>query len=209
MKQKFDTHVCKTKGISDLERKLYENRSEDVSSVDGYLRTLIPDYDARKKELQEHMAKEGNKGFVDKITDFYFRPKSFERSGKLYEMLGVRYFKKLCAETFRKLVKKVDDSDKIGVPNNYLLWDFSEKGLRAFDNQTRKNEAIHAIPTVAFTIPTVSSISQGSYGMAVLYVGLTFALGIYPILTQRYNRARICNTIDKMEARDSHTSNSF
>ncbi len=72
---------------------------------------------------------------LDKMTDWYFTPKSFERwgSGRIYEFLGMHYFKKLCAENYRKLVKKEFGSHRAYFKNNYLIWDFSKEGLKKFD----------------------------------------------------------------------------
>ncbi len=67
---------------------------------------------------------------------------------------------------------------------------------------TRINEGIHIIAAVGFTIFTADFISEGKYERATFEIGLNLALGIYPALTQRYNRARIYNTIEKMKKRN-------
>ena len=43
-----------------------------------------------------------NRGFIEKVTDLYFRPKSFERSGKIYEAIGIRSVKRLIVESWKK-----------------------------------------------------------------------------------------------------------
>lgn len=155
-----------------------------------------------ERELHAETSPLDRRNFVNKTTDWYFMPKSFEKNRRLYEALGVRHFKKLYAETCRKLVKKLFGTGRDDFVNNYLIWDFSEDGLRKFDYATRINEGIHLLVTALFTNATIDYISNGEYGMAVLETGLNLVLGIYPILTQRYNRARIYNTLERMQERN-------
>jgi len=157
-----------------------------------------------ERELQTETSPSDKRNFVNKATDWYFMPKSFEKNGRLYEALGVRHFKRLCAETYRKLVKKTLGTERAHFINNYLIWDFSEDGLRKFDYATRINEGIHLLATALFTSKTIDYLSDGKYGMAALETGLNLALGIYPILTQRYNRARIYNTVERMQERNQN-----
>ena len=49
--------------------------------------------DLERELYQEEVSEPDNRRFLDGMTDWYFRPKSFERSGKLYEALGVRGIK--------------------------------------------------------------------------------------------------------------------
>ena len=37
-----------------------------------------------------------DKTIWQKVKDWYFEPKSFEKGGKLYKSLGIKTFKKLC-----------------------------------------------------------------------------------------------------------------
>ncbi len=64
------------------------------------------------------------------------------------------------------------------------------------------NEAIHLTPTLIFSYKTAYCLFDGNYGIAALNVVLGLSLGIGPILIQRYNRARLYNLIEKMEARE-------
>ena len=45
-------------------------------------------------ERQLNSTELDNRSILQKAKDWYFAPKSFERSGKLYETLGIRLFKK-------------------------------------------------------------------------------------------------------------------
>jgi len=160
--------------------------------------------DLERELYQDEVSDSDNRRFLDRMTDWYFRPKSFEKweNGKVYETLGIKHLKKLCAETYRKLVKRSTGSDRASFKNNYLIWNFSKEGLKKFDYQTRMNEAIHILPTAIFSGLTANYLSEGKYGMAALETGLNLALGIGPLLLQRYNRARLHNVIDRMEAKE-------
>ena len=125
-----------------------------------------------EKELQvEYSTEKDSRNLFRKLTDFYFMPKSFEKSGKLYERLGVRHFKKLTAETMRKFSRKLTGSYRAKGWNNYLIWDFSEKGLRAFDNATRINEASHSPFTVWLAYRTIDDLADGNYVGATIKRG--------------------------------------
>ena len=182
-------------------------RDERIKTVEEKLirysisKELMGNLSTLERELDSIGTEHTN--FIDKYTDWYFMPKPFEESGQFYEALGVRNFKKLCAETCRKLVRKTFGSDKIPCPNNYLLWNSSQDGLRKFDYATRINESVHLVAATQFVGSTIGYLSDGKWGMASLATGLNIVLGIYPILTQRYNRARLHHTIERMKQRDT------
>ena len=48
-----------------------------------------------KSDLEVILKKSDSSDNEERLFDSYFRPKSFERSGKIYELLGVRFFKKI------------------------------------------------------------------------------------------------------------------
>ncbi len=83
-------------------------------------------------DLEDRLYSEiDERSFIEKSTDWYFRPKSFERSSKLYEALGVRGIKKVC-DWIGKLIYENPTT-----PNNYRIWDRSAEGLKAYERETR------------------------------------------------------------------------
>jgi hypothetical protein len=113
----------------------------------------------------------------------YFRPKSFEKS-KFYEYLGVKYFKKLLMNTFGKLVKNE-------VTNSYYVGNKRTiDALLSFEKYTRINESIHLTGSLFSLTSLLFSDNFSLLG----FLGL--ALNLYCYLIQRYNRARVLNTLE-------------
>ena len=71
------------------------------------------------------------------LLDLYFRPKPFERGGRLYEWMGVLLFKRFVVWLGPKIGVRRDR------PNAYFLWDRSAAGISAFERKTRRSEVIH------------------------------------------------------------------
>lgn len=147
--------------------------------------------------LSEPVA-EDKRNLFRKATDLYFMPKSFEKSGKLYEALGVKHFKKLCIAPIINMARKILDQDRVDIPNNYLIWDFSEDGLRKFDYATRLNELVHMPAAIICAHSVIKQLSEGDYNGAA-FTGFISLINAYAAMTQRYNRARIYNTVEKMQ----------
>ena len=114
----------------------------------------------------------------------YYQPKSFEVSGRFYKRLGVRWVKRW-----------VPDGD-------YVVWRIrhfvpaykvisSRGGLSAFDARTRRSEAGHLI-WMFVTVPAVVYAFFCGWAKLAwwLFVG-NLIINVYPIMIQRYNRARI------------------
>ena len=132
------------------------------------------------------------------VTDLYFAPKKFERSGRLYETLGVRYFKRALCGLAERVIKNIKSK-----PTNYFIGpERTITALKSFERQTRFNEVVHLFSTGCLSFAAIGSASGGQYSLAAMWGAFDLVLGIYPVLVQRYNRARIYNTIDqKLESR--------
>jgi hypothetical protein len=150
--------------------------------------------------IAEASIKPHEKSIFNKITDWYFRPKSFEKDGRLYRNLGVKVIKNVC-EFIGKNIKNLNEGKPIP-KNNYVLWDKSKEGLKKFESKTRFNEKWH-LPFVAFCgIFAIANSLDKDMGDAI-FQGTCAGINAYAVMLQRYNRARLYNTIEKMEARDN------
>lgn len=137
-----------------------------------------------------------DRGTFERATDRYFKPKSFERSGRLYEALGVRYAKKIVMGTFGKARKIAGDGERT---SNYFIGQGFNRNLRSlkkFELYTRVNETIHAPQIIWNSYNLGKNIVEGNYGAAAIYAGILL-VNTYMTMLQRYNRARIYNTIDE------------
>ncbi len=133
----------------------------------------------------------------ERIADIYFKPKSFERSCKLYERLGVKYFKKFLMGTYGWLLKF---GKKHSVYNStyFIGPDRSNKSLMRFEKYSRFNECVHSPLMALFTYKVLDDLGNGNHNAAISDV-FWLALNAYCTFLQRYNRARIYNTIEGTE----------
>lgn len=114
---------------------------------------------------------------LGKLADLYFTPRFWERSGKLYELLGIRFFKKYLPTTGDLMQRKVWRRKTLG--------DGRTKTLKSYERTTRMCEVTHLIFFFAyfslFLVP----------GNTTLDVVSNLLVNVYPIMLQRYNRARL------------------
>lgn len=162
MAPKLGTSV-ETKELSDLEEQLYsetESIWQKASDVAKYL------------------------------LDLYFKPKSFERSGKIYEAFGVRRFKKFMfsGEYMNAFLRKSN-------PNHKLISD--ENSAKSWEMFTRANESVHLAGLTWFGYNMLNELADSDLDKAAVYLAVNVAVNIYPIMLQRYNRARIYKVLDR------------
>jgi hypothetical protein len=110
---------------------------------------------------------------VKAILNLYFSPKSFEKNRKLYRLLGVHIFKKFLPTGGDYVVRYA----KIR-----MIPDSSAEALEAYERCTRVYETIHVIFFFLYIFLPSSFLSN---------LLLNLVINVYPIMTQRYNRARI------------------
>jgi hypothetical protein len=114
----------------------------------------------------------------------YYRVQSFERSGRVYEALGVRLFRRLVpdgdyANRWRRRTS----------PGFRIL--ANRAAARAFLGRTEESERGHLV-LLLLGLPSIALAWQvGWYGWAI-YLGVGNVLvNLYPVLLQRYTRARL------------------
>ncbi|MFC1698067.1 hypothetical protein ACFL1H_07015 [Nanoarchaeota archaeon] len=143
-----------------------------------------------EEQRQEHL--ESQNTLYHKIQELYFGPKFFER-GKFYEYLGVKPIKKLFMYPGTKLhtylTKKFCNKK---LTTNYILSDERDlESLKEFNSGTKFNEIIHGGWLYYFGTATLLGKCELSNEMIFFHV-----LNTAILMVQRYNRARVYNTID-------------
>ena len=114
----------------------------------------------------------------------YYQPKPFELSGSFYEWLGVRWFKRW-----------TPDGDYVVWHIRHFLPDYkvipSHGGFGGFDARTRRSEQGHLM-WMLVTVPAMLYALFSGWAVLAgwLFVG-NLIINVYPIMVQRYNRARI------------------
>ncbi|MBT5021289.1 hypothetical protein HOK51_04705 [Candidatus Woesearchaeota archaeon] len=145
--------------------------------------------DVSKTKLRQKI-----KSSSSKYAEKYFRPKSIERwkDGRIYEGLGVHYFKKI-VPTGGEYVSKLFNIHPIRNAKT------KEEGLRQYEPITRIFESIHTPAVIIMAALAAGFIQTGSFKIAAYGTLINLAINIYPVMLQRYNRARIYNELDKIE----------
>jgi hypothetical protein len=114
-----------------------------------------------------------------RFPEWYYRPANFEKSGRVYELSGVRLF--------RKLVRRG--------PLHILAPAMEYTGQRAYlpslEQETRIAESIHLIAFFATLLLIVFAMIKGRLGSAGWLLLFNVLLNVYPMALQRYNRIHL------------------
>jgi len=81
-------------------------------------------------------------GALNNLQDYYFKPKAFEKSGRVYEKLGVKVYKKflpLFGDYVSRLILHPFGYRAVGISNKSIL------SPKQFDIYSRGIELTHAI----------------------------------------------------------------
>ena len=142
-------------------------------------------------ELPREVTSYANRGLGQKAMNLYFRPSRIEKwkTGRLYELLGIKMFKKVPVHIGRTFGW-----------DSYFIDDGSHKGLKAYEKRTRVSEAIHAPITVLLTYKIISLLVEGRYVGAVI-IGPVWFLNALPTALQRYNRVKVESVLERKALR--------
>ena len=114
----------------------------------------------------------------------YFALWDFERDGRFYERLGIRWFKRFATkgDYWNKRRRHSDPGfRKVKDFNSAIEW----------DARTRHNEFVHLCSLVVGLAIMVWLYSRSEYIWLIAIFFAVLIWDIYPIMLQRYNRARI------------------
>jgi hypothetical protein len=108
----------------------------------------------------------------------------FERDGRFYERLGIRWFKRFAAQGdyWNQRRRRSDQGFRhVKDLNSALEW----------EARTRFNEIVHLCSLVVGVILMVWLCLRSEYAWLVAVAFVVILWDVYPIMLQRYNRARI------------------
>ncbi len=105
-----------------------------------------------------------------------------------------------------KIAKKFIGNKKFSITNNYFISDSTIKGLKSFDHETKINELIHLPFAVYGFVCAAYYFSTESPILGEIMTALS-VVNTYCEITQRYNRARLHNFIDKLEEKNNLSTN--
>ena len=111
----------------------------------------------------------------------YYEIKSFERTGQIYERLGIRLFKKIVRRGPLSIF-----SPTLRFPKERTI-----TALLALDAEMRKAETGHAIIFGLVLIVCCYALSRGWYDAFGWLLLFNLLINGYPILLQRFNRIKL------------------
>jgi hypothetical protein len=120
---------------------------------------------------------------VSKLPRSYFEIRPFESDGRLYELLGVRLFRFVVpmGDGINRFVRRFQPDYRI----------VSEQSIADFEKRTVTAETFH-LACLLMTVPSaVYAVVLGWRTFALLLTLPNIVLHLYPVLLQRYTRARI------------------
>ncbi|GEM_PF-1766738 len=167
----LQTSTVGSEALSGLERELYREShgSTDVKETDS---------------------------FWQRLSDLYFQPKFFEKSGKLYEALGVNWFRKYFPNGGSYWTQRGQSS---------MVKGRKKEDLESFVRLTKRLEGIHTFGALPFFTIIAAAISLADKAYVVAGVGVVFNLvtNLYPIMSQRYNRNKANKMLERLEEREA------
>lgn len=104
--------------------------------------------------------------------------RGFEGDGRVYERLGVRWFKRLLRRGPLALFN----------PDLHLPAERSPERLAHLESRMRDAEAAHLILFVATLALVVHAAARGWWASAALILAFDVVMNGYPVMLQRYNR---------------------
>lgn len=153
------------------------------------IEALIPEQTVAGSSAIENAVE--HKSTLVNLLEVYFGPKDFEKSGKLYEGAGVHIYKKFLPSggdyvsrfVLRPLRMQMVNRDKNAMENYEVV--------------TRVFEAFHTLCGALMLPGMIDCYSDGDIRGGTERLVANLIVNIYPVMVQRYNRARIYRYLEK------------
>lgn len=133
------------------------------------------------------------------FASWYFKPRHIEcaGNGRLYVLLGVRFFKRY-VPTSGDLISRVRGRRRIAPIGADLV-----SSLLQYEKQTRSWEVRHVFGALSMLALTWWSIAVHGRGSWPVLLGANLLINGYPIMLQRYNRTRVRSLLARLTGRHS------
>lgn len=129
-------------------------------------------------------------------TSTYYNQKKWERNGKMYEFLGINFFRKLLVWIgWERLNKKSNPIEK------------NTKALMHLHYRTKQSELGHFIIMVIVLVFSVLVMFKFGIRESFWLLFLNILLNLYPIFLQRYNRPRLERAIKLSKHKEGRSHN--
>jgi hypothetical protein len=114
----------------------------------------------------------------------WFQPQPWERGGRVYEPLGVRWFKRFMigGDLMNRHVRREEPRYRI----------YADEAMRtAIAQQSIVSEKVHTIMFLCALWPALLGAAAGWWWYAAFTCAANLIVNVYPIMVQRYARARL------------------
>lgn len=120
----------------------------------------------------------------------YYDIKAFERSGQIYERLGIRFFKKLARRGPLSIF-----SPTLRFPKEKTL-----TALQHLDHEMCKAETGHAVIFIVMLLFISYALLRGWFDAVGWMLAFNVIINGYPVMLQRYNRIKLHELIQRHAA---------
>ncbi len=111
----------------------------------------------------------------------YYEPKPFEQTGHIYELVGIRLFKKIVRRGPLTIFS----------PTLRLPKEKTASALYNLNNEMRKAETGHVVVFVIMLLFAGYPLLQGWWDSVAWIIFFNILINGYPIMLQRYNRIKL------------------
>jgi hypothetical protein len=117
----------------------------------------------------------------------YYHIRAFEKNGRIYKSLGIRLLKKLLRR------------GPLSILNPELRLSEGRSALSKLDQKMRDAETGHVVVFATMLTITAYPVLQGWWKATAWWLLFNVLINIYPVMLQRYNRARLELLVDRLE----------
>ena len=123
------------------------------------------------------------------LPSTYYVTRSFERTGQVYEHIGIRRVRRLLRRGPLSIF-----SATLRLPKEKTV-----PALLNLDNQMRKAEAVHTLAFIFMLVLAGYAAVNGWFDAVTWILLFDILINIYPIMLQRYNRIKLQALIRRLE----------
>ena len=125
------------------------------------------------------------------LSSRYYAIKAFEQSGKTYEQLGIRIFKKIVLQGPRA---KLNQKRTLSMAE-------SCGALTNMESKMQNSETYHVIAFILIAIATIYALYSGYFSTVGWLLVFNILINGYPIMLHRYNRNRVQQLLKTIRSR--------
>ncbi len=126
--------------------------------------------------------------FTLPLPPWYYHIRSFEANGRLYEVFGVRVFKLLLIRS------------PLALLNPTIRHTGGRNALFDLERKMRDAEAGHLFIFIMMILIVLYTALKGWWSFAAWLMLFNILFNVYPIMLQRYNRARLTPLLERARA---------